>query len=747
MNIFRRIVVLFIITLTISVLYSVSFSEEAIILEDTYSEIIDDILVDIDDLVPSIDLIDPSLENNYEMNITSKDESDEITSNENDVFDIQDGKLIKYSGSASSVIIPDGVKVIGTEAFKSCWTLQEVTFPNSISTIEQNAFYDCVNLNNISIPNSVSFIGWSAFQCCYNLKDVTINSKNIDIAAGVFTYCNRFYYYGSYYYSSPYFHIICNSNAIAWAKDNSFNYETIGHTIAIDPAIAPTYTSVGITEGAHCSVCGEIITEQQEIPAKELPENGLLLLNNTRSEVNLGDNPIQIVVNEDNAISYTSDAPKIAKVSKQGLVTPLREGDVNITVTLNTGTKLILSLIIFDPATISDNNIVLSIGKSFKLRVDGLIGRKITWSSSNNQIATVRNGTVKGIKAGKCTITATLSNGKSLICKVTVNDLAKLSISSLTLNVGKKGKITISNLANRKVTWTTSNKKIATVSKGIVTAVKSGRCFITAKIKNGKNLKCSITVNDPAKLSDKKLSLRVGETYELQIKGLANRSVSWSSSNKKIATVKNGKINALYMGKCTISAKIKNGKTLNCTVTVTDPAELSTSNLTLSTIDTVRIEIGDILKRNVSWSSTNSDVVEIVESEKDYAIIKGLKPGTAIIKASVNNGKDLKCYVQVTDPLIIRINDLYQLLHRNYKFLKLDFTNNSNKKVSYVEFEVLQYNNRGDKLDIIYGPYYLNETIKPHGVRSETYKVVEDTKRVKIVITEVTFSDKTTWKP
>lgn len=50
MNIFRRIVVLFIITLTISVLYSVSFSEEAIILEDTYSEIIDDILVDIDDL-------------------------------------------------------------------------------------------------------------------------------------------------------------------------------------------------------------------------------------------------------------------------------------------------------------------------------------------------------------------------------------------------------------------------------------------------------------------------------------------------------------------------------------------------------------------------------------------------------------------------------------------------------------------------------------------------------------------------
>ena len=747
MNISRRIIIFLIISLTIFVLYSASFAEEDIILDDTFSEIIDDIPVYIDDILPTLDLIDPSLENYYEMDVTSKDESSGIVNNEYNDFDIQDGKLVKYSGSDSSVIIPDGVRVIGTEAFKSYWKLQEVTFPNSVTTIEQYAFYDCINLNNVSIPNSATFIGWHAFQGCYHLNDVTINSKNIDIAADVFTFCNRVYLDGSYYYSSPYFHIICNSNAIAWAKGNSFNYETIGHTIAIDPAIAPTYTSVGTTEGSHCSVCGEIITEQQEIPAKELPENGLLLLNNTRSEVNLGDNPIQIVVNEDNAISYTSDASKIAKVSEQGLVTPLREGDVNITVTLKTGAKLILSLIIIDPATLSDNNIVLSIGKSYKLMVDGLIGRKITWSSSNNQIATVRSGTVKGVTAGKCTITAALSNGKSLKCKVTVNDLAKLSKASLTLDVGNTGKITISNLASRKVSWTTSNKKIATVSKGIVKAIKAGKCVITAKIQNGKALKCSLTVNDPAKFSEKKISLKVGETYELQIIGLANRSVSWSSSNKKIATVKNGRISAVYMGRCTISAKIKNGKTLSCKVTITDPAELSINSLTVSTIDTEEIKLKDILKRNVSWSSSNSDVVEIVKSERGYAIIKGIKPGTAIIKASVKNGKALRCRVQVTDPLIISINDLYQLMHRNYKFLKLDFTNNSNKKVSYVEFEVLQYNNRGDKLDNSYGPYYLNETIKPHGVLSETYKVVEDTKRVKIVITKVTFSDKTTWEP
>ena len=39
-----------------------------------------------------------------------------------------------------------------------------------------------------------------------------------------------------------------------------------GHTEVVDPAVAPTYTSTGLTEGSHCSVCGEIIKPQQVIP-------------------------------------------------------------------------------------------------------------------------------------------------------------------------------------------------------------------------------------------------------------------------------------------------------------------------------------------------------------------------------------------------------------------------------------------------------------------------------------------------
>ncbi len=45
--------------------------------------------------------------------------------------------------------------------------------------------------------------------------------------------------------------------------------KTNGHTVVIDPAVAPTYTSTGLTEGSHCSVCEEVFVKQEVVPALE----------------------------------------------------------------------------------------------------------------------------------------------------------------------------------------------------------------------------------------------------------------------------------------------------------------------------------------------------------------------------------------------------------------------------------------------------------------------------------------------
>ncbi len=118
----------------------------------------------------------------------------------------------------------------------------------------------------------------------------------------------------------------------------------------------------------------------------------------------------------------------------------------------------------------------------------------IKWTTSNSKIATVSSkGVVKGIKNGKAVITATASSGKKATFTVTVTD-ASISKTSKTINVGQKYILKINDYSE-KVTWSTSSKKIATVSSsGVVKGVSAGNAVITAKLKNGAVFTCKIKV-------------------------------------------------------------------------------------------------------------------------------------------------------------------------------------------------------------------------------------------------------------
>ncbi|MBR2257420.1 MAG: leucine-rich repeat domain-containing protein [Blautia sp.] len=61
-------------------------------------------------------------------------------------FTIKDGMLIRYNGSETSVVIPDGVKKIGDETFSVCRSLTTVTIPESVIKIGKEAFRGCNNL-------------------------------------------------------------------------------------------------------------------------------------------------------------------------------------------------------------------------------------------------------------------------------------------------------------------------------------------------------------------------------------------------------------------------------------------------------------------------------------------------------------------------------------------------------------------------------------------------------------------------
>lgn len=86
-------------------------------------------------------------------------------------FKIKNGILQKYSGSASEVIIPDGVKVIGSRAFSGALDLEKVTIPEGVEVISDKAFEYCFLLREAILPHSLKKIGNRCFAIC-NIKEL-----------------------------------------------------------------------------------------------------------------------------------------------------------------------------------------------------------------------------------------------------------------------------------------------------------------------------------------------------------------------------------------------------------------------------------------------------------------------------------------------------------------------------------------------------------------------------------------------
>ena len=232
----------------------------------------------------------------------------------------------------------------------------------------------------------------------------------------------------------------------------------------------------------------------------------------------------------------------------------------------------------------------ITTGKSFTLKATVAPSNttdKVVWKSSNTKVATVSaNGTVKAVKAGTAVITATAGKVKAT-CKVTVaNPVYKVTSIKLAaapsryITAGKRvqlrATITPSNATNKAVTWKSSNTRIATVSStGIVTFNKNAggkKVTITATAKDGSKKYARITLAcmkgsvKSIRLSGK-TTVTNGQSTKVTAAvtsqgGSSNRSLAWSSSNTKLATVdKYGKVKTIKgkKGTVTITAKATDG--------------------------------------------------------------------------------------------------------------------------------------------------------------------------------------------
>lgn len=478
--------------------------------------------------------------------------------------------------------IPDSVNEIGNGAFKKCSLLVDIALPKGLTRISYNMLQDCTSLVNTTIPETVSEIGIGAFANCSSLKKVRIPDSVTSLGSEVFKDCRSL-------------ESVALGKGLTRIHDKTFANCTALKTIYIPPNIKWFIDNPFLNCSNLTIICEDgskalEYAKENGIPYRVMPVEMQMSIGDLYKEV--GD---QYQLHVEFTPSYASSEVKwsssdntIAMVDDEGRILATGKGVAEITAVAENGVKATCKVHVVElptAVTLDAGSASLDVGKTLQLK-GSLVPEEavspLLWTCADGKIATVdQNGLVKAVGVGSTTITVTTTNGCAARMELTVTESAKLSATKLTLNAGNSGKqLQVDQLQDRGVKWKSSNAKVASVTdKGLVKPLAAGSCEISASIENGETLICKVTVKDKAAISKKTAKLVATDKLSLKITGLGNRKVTWSSSNKKIATVKAGRngtatVKALKTGKATIIAKIKNGKSLKCVVKVSEPLTL-----------------------------------------------------------------------------------------------------------------------------------------------------------------------------
>ena len=242
-----------------------------------------------------------------------------------------------------------------------------------------------------------------------------------------------------------------------------------------------------------------------------------------------------------------------------------------------------------------------------------------------------------GTNAGNHSDNNSYSGGTTItVVSQTTTSIADLSLNRgmLSLFVGDTATLTASG-GTGSYTWSCSNKSVATVSNGSVTAVGKGSATITVS-SGGVTATCAVTVQDYSlTLKQTDVSMFRGDTLTLTATGApVGVSLSWSSSDKSVATVSGGIVKAAGSGRAVITARYDykdRTYSAQCTVRVTD------SGLTLSDyfVTLYQGEHAELFAstspsgQSVSWRSADPSVATVSGGGRVTAVDSGSTEITA----------------------------------------------------------------------------------------------------------------------
>ncbi|HKL80789.1 MAG TPA: Ig-like domain-containing protein [Mobilitalea sp.] len=373
------------------------------------------------------------------------------------------------------------------------------------------------------------------------------------------------------------------------------------------------------------------------------------------------------------SLFWESSDTKVATVDSNGKVIAKGAGSAIIMAKTESGAITYCKVTVTQPVEgllLNFDEKTIYVGEKFELTVSVSPSKAtelgVIWKSTNPKVATVsKNGEVVGLAGGTTLITCTtLDGGYSATCVIIVRELVttiKLDYESYRLGIDKSiiltATVSTQTATNQKVTWKSSNTKVATVSKkGKVTGHALGFATITATAQDGSEVEasCDIEVVRPVTrvvLSKGYMAMLVGEVKQIKAtlepkKATYNKAI-WRSSDDKIAIVdEDGFVTAISPGTTTITAEAQDnsGKKAVCYITVSNrvPATgvtLVDKRLVMVPGETkiVEVRLNPVnTSDKLAWSSDNSAVAKV---DKNTGKITARMTGTANITVITDSGK------------------------------------------------------------------------------------------------------------
>ena len=489
--------------------------------------------------------------------------------------------VFKYCSGLTNVTIPNRVTSIGNYTFQYCSGLTDVTIPNSVTSIGYYAFQYCKGLTSVTIPNSVTSIGGSAFEDCYNLKNIYINSLidwcNIDFGNA---YSNPLNYAGNLYLNGEkvtdivipegveeikqYAFYRCKAftnmpTGVTKIGKHAFDYTSWYESqpdgvIYIDDVLytykgtMPSETTIKVKEGTT-EIFTEAFASRSQLASIELPESvtsigdGAFFDCSRLTSITIPSNVTSI---GKNAFQYCSNIKNIYAMGK----TPANAYGCGINKSaylyVPAGSKaaykaadywkeFINIIEIKDDQAIVWNELAAKIygDEDFALPATTDKGLTITYTSDNEDVATI-NGNIVTIKnAGVANITATQNGNDYYNAATPVTHQLVVSKITQTITYDELPVMTFGDApieliavagSSNEVVFESSDETVATISEKTLTIVGAGKCIITAYCDGDNNYydaspkSIELTVKKaPLTITAEDIVCAVGESFEYKI--------------------------------------------------------------------------------------------------------------------------------------------------------------------------------------------------------------------------------------